>query len=179
MRLKRFSHASGRRRRGPGQALVEFALVFPVFLLATMGVVDMARVFMAQITITNGVREAAIYAGYDHANVNNVCSAATTIVVANPPGCVSSNQNTDPDNLARRIQNESQGLPPSSITLLAPICKNNTSSGATVIACSSVVSGSQVTISARVQVTFLTPILSNIVGTSVTVSASTSVAVIQ
>ena len=42
---------------------MEFALILPVFLLLTLGVVDMARVFTSYIALTNGVANAAIYAG--------------------------------------------------------------------------------------------------------------------
>ena len=49
-----------RRRRG--QALVEFALVLPVLLLMTLGVVDGARVFTAHVVLANAVREATLFA---------------------------------------------------------------------------------------------------------------------
>ena len=45
------------RRRGErsrGQTLVEFALILPVFLVLTLGVVDGARVFTAYIAIKQG-----------------------------------------------------------------------------------------------------------------------------
>ena len=48
--------------RSRGQALAEFALILPVFLVLTLGVVDGARIFTANIALTNGVREAALYA---------------------------------------------------------------------------------------------------------------------
>lgn len=57
------------RRRRPsreaaasGQSLVEFALILPALLLLTLAVVDGARVFAAQITLTNASREGAVYA---------------------------------------------------------------------------------------------------------------------
>jgi Flp pilus assembly protein TadG len=45
-----------------GQELVEFALIFPVLVLFLFGVVDMARVFHALISISNAAREGARYA---------------------------------------------------------------------------------------------------------------------
>ena len=55
----------GAFRRGPssrrtrGQALVEFALVLPVFTLMLMGLLDFGRVVYAQHTINHDAREAA------------------------------------------------------------------------------------------------------------------------
>ncbi len=49
-------------RRGRGQALVELALVLPIFLLLGLGAVDLGRVFYAQITIANAAREGALEA---------------------------------------------------------------------------------------------------------------------
>jgi Flp pilus assembly protein TadG len=42
-----------------GQALVEFALVLPVFLLLLVGIVDFGRGYSAWNTIQNGAREGA------------------------------------------------------------------------------------------------------------------------
>lgn len=46
----------GRRR---GQALVEFALVLPIFLLVLVGLFDLGRAVFAYNSITNGAREGA------------------------------------------------------------------------------------------------------------------------
>ena len=43
------------------QGLVEFALVLPVLIIIAFGVMDLARVFFAIITITNASREGARY----------------------------------------------------------------------------------------------------------------------
>ena len=45
--------------RSRGQALVEFALVIPIFLLLLFGLVDFGRVVFAQQAITQGAREGA------------------------------------------------------------------------------------------------------------------------
>lgn len=50
------SLSSGGDRRG--QALVEFALVIPVFLLLIMGIVDLGRAVYANNTVNNAAREA-------------------------------------------------------------------------------------------------------------------------
>jgi Flp pilus assembly protein TadG len=47
----------GDRRRG--QALVEFALILPVFLLVLMGIFDLGRAVFYSSTLSNAAREAA------------------------------------------------------------------------------------------------------------------------
>lgn len=46
------------RRDSPGQALVEFALVVPIFLLVVLGLFDMGRAVFYYSTISNASREA-------------------------------------------------------------------------------------------------------------------------
>ena len=45
--------------RRPGQALVEFALVLPLFLLLVAGMVDIGMGLNSSITVTNAAREGA------------------------------------------------------------------------------------------------------------------------
>jgi Flp pilus assembly protein TadG len=47
------------RHRGRGQALVEFALVIPVFLILLMAVFDLGRAVFAYNSVTNAAREGA------------------------------------------------------------------------------------------------------------------------
>jgi Flp pilus assembly protein TadG len=48
----------GRRREG-GQGLVEFSLVFPVFILLLFGILDLGRAIYAYNTIADAAREGA------------------------------------------------------------------------------------------------------------------------
>ena len=48
-----------RKRRDGGQALVEFALIFPIFMLVLLGIFDIGRAVFAYNTITNSAREGA------------------------------------------------------------------------------------------------------------------------
>jgi Flp pilus assembly protein TadG len=48
-----------RRRREGGQALTEFAIVLPVFLLLVFGVIQLGFIFGTQNGLVNGVRETA------------------------------------------------------------------------------------------------------------------------
>jgi Flp pilus assembly protein TadG len=47
-----------RRNRGRGQALVEFALILPIFILVVFGILDFGRAVYAYNTISNASREA-------------------------------------------------------------------------------------------------------------------------
>jgi Flp pilus assembly protein TadG len=48
-----------RRRRSRGQGLVEFALIFPVFMLILFAIFDVGRLVFAYTSITNAAREGA------------------------------------------------------------------------------------------------------------------------
>ena len=50
---------TGRRRKARGQALVEFAVVIPLFALLVMALLDFGRVVYAQNTVAQAAREAS------------------------------------------------------------------------------------------------------------------------
>lgn len=53
---------TGRRRdRTRGQAMVEFALVFPIFVVVLFGLIDVGRFVYVANAISQGVREGARY----------------------------------------------------------------------------------------------------------------------
>jgi Flp pilus assembly protein TadG len=153
-----------RREKSRGQTLVEFALILPVFLMLTLGVVDGARIFSAYIAITNAAREGALFAAQS-SNYSKWCS--TTSTVACPTGG-SSYQSADPDNIAYRVQQETSGLTQSNIVLSAPTCNTTP--------CSS--SSTQVTVSVQYSMSLFVPLVSQIMGSPVRMTATTS-AVIQ
>ena len=47
-----------RRERSRGQALVEFALVLPIFILILVGIFDLGRAVYVYSTVNNAAREA-------------------------------------------------------------------------------------------------------------------------
>ena len=49
----------GERRGSRGQALVEFAIILPVFLMIAFGTIDFGSAFDASITVSNAAREGA------------------------------------------------------------------------------------------------------------------------
>jgi Flp pilus assembly protein TadG len=168
---RRWRHGSG---RSPGQAIVEFALILPVFLLLTLGVVDMARVFTTYIALTNGVSSSAIYAG--QGGFLKWC--ATGGAVPCPAGTAAAQKITDPDNIAYQIHVEAGGLTESAIALSSPSC---TITGTTTTEnCTSTAPSaySDVKIVAAYNVSLITPLMSTLMGGPIHLTASTT-AVIQ
>jgi Flp pilus assembly protein TadG len=51
--------SAGGRERGRGQALVEFALILPIFLLLFVGLFDVGRAVFTYNSLTNAAREGA------------------------------------------------------------------------------------------------------------------------
>lgn len=51
-----------RRRRAPGQSLVEFALVFPIFVVMLLGLLEFGFVFNAVLAVNFASRDAALAA---------------------------------------------------------------------------------------------------------------------
>jgi Flp pilus assembly protein TadG len=73
-RRKRRSKRSARR----GAALVEFALVAPIFLMLLVGSLEFGRAIMVQEAITNASREGARTGTFDGALTSDVTSAVNT-----------------------------------------------------------------------------------------------------
>jgi len=69
---------SRRHRAGRGQALVEFALVIPIFLLILIAIFDLGRGVFAYNSITNAAREGARLA-----IVNQTTASITAKAIAN------------------------------------------------------------------------------------------------
>jgi len=63
-----------RRRRSTGQSLVEFALVFPIFILILAGVIDFGLGLYSYMTTINSVRDGGRLAATNC--TGNDCSAA-------------------------------------------------------------------------------------------------------
>jgi Flp pilus assembly protein TadG len=76
------------RRRGRGQGLVEFALVFPVLVLVFFGTIDGARLLYTNSQLSQAAREgarvAAVEAYWIGSNDPACVSAQSQITAANP-----------------------------------------------------------------------------------------------
>jgi len=144
--------------------MVEFALILPVFLMLTLGVVDGARIFSAYIALTNASREGALYASANTSYLN--WCTATAPRVACPTGYTSANQQTDPNNIAARVADEMAGVPGvdfSNVTLSAPACDNGTCNA----------SSTKVGVTVQYSMTLFMPLVGAILGSPVRMSATT------
>ncbi|HEY5486533.1 MAG TPA: TadE/TadG family type IV pilus assembly protein [Candidatus Limnocylindrales bacterium] len=65
MRIRERRTAVRSRRKGAGQALVEFALILPIMLTLFGAAVDFARVYSAYINLQEATRNAAEYIATD------------------------------------------------------------------------------------------------------------------
>jgi Flp pilus assembly protein TadG len=61
------------RRRSRGQALVEFAIIIPIFLTLLMGIFDFGRVVWAQNSLASAAREGARFAIVHGGSPSNLC----------------------------------------------------------------------------------------------------------
>ncbi len=82
--------SSKKNRREDGQAMVEFALILPIFLLILCGIIDFGWLFYNQLSLNNACREGARYAVVNTAEdantqaiINHIENATTTIFANN------------------------------------------------------------------------------------------------
>jgi hypothetical protein len=71
--LHRMRARSRRRGRDRGQTLVEFALVFPIFLLLLFALIEFAFVFSAMLGISYATRDAALLAAEAGSGIGADC----------------------------------------------------------------------------------------------------------
>ena len=167
------------RLRSRGQAVVEFTLNQPVFLVLTLGVVDATRMFNAYISLTNGVREAALYASagsnytkwcLDPADgAGKLTPPAKSVPCPLLPGGVAmdpTNYSRDPDNVAYHIAGEATSLDPSQIVYAIPTCDNGN--------CNS--TSTRVTITASYVFSGLTPLVWT---SGITLTATTTMSIVR
>lgn len=143
-----------RRRRTRAQALVEFALVLPVFLFLVVIAIDFGRLFYSYIQISNAAREGANYG-------------------AGAP--------TDTVNITGRVTAEknAQGQRGEAAPIVTTACADP--SGST-IACSLATggggAGNTVSVTVRVPFTFLTPLVNGFFGGGLDVTNSATAIVL-
>lgn len=78
------------RRHSLGQALVETALILPLFLAMLMGIVDMGRAVWATTSLASAAREAARYAIVRGGSASNTCPVGPPAVDAVIPAASAS-----------------------------------------------------------------------------------------
>ena len=94
---------SGRRRHGRrGQALVEFALVAPLFFIVLFGIVEAGRFIFYYETLNNATREGARFAIVNGANTLGCPSG--------PPAPATTGCDTAGDNVRARVRQAAFGV---------------------------------------------------------------------
>jgi Flp pilus assembly protein TadG len=139
------------RGRPRGQSLVELALILPLLMLLFAGALDLGRVFYSQITIENAAKEGALEASRNPSSFDNTrpCDTETNRVL-----CL--------------VLNEAKGslyeITAADVTMSCSPdpCPANPAFGDTV------------TVTVAGHFTLLTPLLAQVVGPTVTLSASST-----
>ncbi len=142
--------------RVSGQSLVEFSLLLPVLLLLLVVAVDFGRLFATYVAVNNAAREAVAFASIH-------------------PTFITSTDSPDPENVTYRARLEV--TTPSdprftSVTVTTPTC--------TPSPCPTVLGsggGTTIKVSVRTSFTFLTPLVSAIVGGSIQLNGSAAAAI--
>lgn len=112
-----------RRRRTRGQALVEFALVAPVFFLVLFAIVEAGRFMFYYETLNNATREGARYAIVNGANTLGCASG--------PPAPGSLACDIPGNNVVQRVKNAAFGVLGAGVNV-TPTWFNDNSRGSTV-----------------------------------------------
>ena len=82
---RRWPSPFGGRRASRGQSMVEFALILPILMLLFAATLDLGRLALAELSITNAAREGAFQASETPADIDSTkpcpASAATNRIV--------------------------------------------------------------------------------------------------
>ena len=134
---------SRRRTRSRGQALVEFALVFPVLALVLFGLIDVGRLVYVYNAVSQGAREGARYGSVaDYASSCNLGRDACVV---------------------REVKGRMTAVPASTVTVA---CERQEGSGTTVIADADQCKANDfLVVRVDTPVTMVTPVISGVIGT--------------
>jgi Flp pilus assembly protein TadG len=148
------------RARPAGQSLVEFALTLPIMLLIVLGAIDLGRVYFMTVNLENAVKEGAFFG-------------------ARNPGCDTDARDgcTDPQTVLARVEQELDTFAADSVVIrcFVPGTTNFAGSGKALTSC---VDGDLYFVAATATFDLITPLVSNIVGASLTLSSSATSVVI-
>lgn len=102
--------------RAPGQALVEFALVAPVFFLLLFGIIEAGRFIFYYEILNNATREGARYAIVNGSN-SMVCPSGPMPVGSTRPAC-------DPtgDRVRQKVRDSGLSVLNNGLTFPTPTC---------------------------------------------------------
>jgi hypothetical protein len=163
------------RRRSPGQSLVEFALVLPIFLLLLFGLIDGARLIYQHTVLSQAAREGARVASVEASWIGKSGSGCGT---AGGPVCPATVAAMRTNVLAAANRNI-QPFTPLTNANLQTRCdpSGGTPTGNwNATTCSSNGTGNVASVRVTSTFTAITPIVSRLVG-SVPMSASASMVI--
>ncbi|HEY7969364.1 MAG TPA: TadE/TadG family type IV pilus assembly protein [Candidatus Limnocylindrales bacterium] len=143
--------SSTRSTRTRAQALVEFALVLPVMILVLLLAIDFGRLFFSYIEVTNAAREGAAYG------------------IAHPEDTAGITTRTTQETNVQADSHGTTGGMSVAVSCSPQVCSTAATSGTQNV----------VTVTASEPFTFLTPVLSNIIGSVNLRSSASSVALGQ
>jgi Flp pilus assembly protein TadG len=155
-----------RRRRSRGQALVEFALVLPVFLILLFGIIDIARLVFLASALNNGAREGARFAA----------------VAVRPAVCTDPNPDLDRLQCAEEVAIENSWGQASSTMTVVVYCQEFEADGSLTptppssIAASACGANDLLTVHTQAPFSLVTPLVGQFIGTF-TVAGEASVTV--
>jgi Flp pilus assembly protein TadG len=149
------------RRHGHGQALVEFAVIVPIFMLLLFGLLDFGRVIYAQQTITQDAREGAragLVAALDSPVTTATYQKIRDAALKMAPGVSLTNANIT-------------GQPGACTATVADSISASTCFFPDGVTCTDSTNPPRVVVNISVTIPLITPILSNLVGSSLTPTA--------
>jgi hypothetical protein len=148
------------RRYQRGQSLVELAIVLPVLLLLTVGAIDLGRAYFGAINLENAVKEGVFFG-------------------ARQPECSDDSVTDcdDPANVEARVEIELDGIAPSAFEAKCfPAGTTSfTGPGMPLADCED---GDVYYVRAQIPFTLVTPLIGNIVGSSITLTSDASATVL-
>jgi len=172
--VRPFSRGSGRPCTR-GQAMVEFALVVPIFLLLLMSLLDFGRVIYAQHTINQDAREGARKGAVSTENLAtngafttrfaDIRAAARLMAPAVPITDASVAGTTGSCEAVQGANGGTPAMPDDAVVSGSCFYPNGTNN-------SNPATPPKVVVKITVSVPLITPLISNILGGSITVSAT-------
>jgi len=131
-----------RRRSQPesprrGAAMVEFAVVAPVFLVMVIGILELGRAIVVQQLLTNASREGARIGGYDTTTTKSTVTSAVNSYLSNV-GISGATTTVSPNDLSSAKDGDSVSvtvsIPFSTVSYLpSPVYFKSTSLQATTV----------------------------------------------
>jgi hypothetical protein len=149
---------SRHRAHARGQAMVEFAIVLPIFLAMLLGIVDFGRVIWATNSLSNAASEAARFAIVHGGSANDPCPVGPPGPDANIPAASASCPYPAPSKQA--VKNVAIGYAiagGSSVT--ATVCYGTGCSGDTDAASATDARGTPVTVVVTSNISLVAPAL--------------------